>query len=113
MEGEKMNNECFQALHNRLRRELLCLMDREQADVFDIEQLSRALERLYEGSETSIAVVLEHNHLPKLRAAGLIEYDDRSGVVRYRDRDIVRVLRDHDLIECKTCCGEPPPSAIE
>ena len=113
MERRTPNDECFQALGDQLRRELLCLMDTKQTDVFDVDQLSAALGALYENSEESIAIALEHSHLPKLRAAGLVEYDDRSGVVRYENRDIVAVLRENDLIECKTCCGERIPPAIE
>lgn len=106
MEGETINDNCFQALSDQFRRELLCLMDADERAVFDINQLSGALGALYEDSEESIAVALKHNHLPKLQSAGLIEYDDRSGAIRYANREIVSVLRENDLIECKTCCGE-------
>ena len=42
--------------------------------------------------ETHLLVELQQKHLPKLREAGVIDYDDRSRTLRYQSRDDVEAL---------------------
>lgn len=54
------------------------------ADAPSPEALGRTRDRL--------AADLHHVHLPKLHAAGLVEYRHREGTVRYRSNDRIEAL---------------------
>lgn len=91
-DGGQRADEIFAALADRQRRCVLyCLQDKEQASVTDVATQIAAWE--YDTSPDDIPdkaikelkVTLFHQHLPKLREARLVEYDDRSQQLLLRD----------------------------
>lgn len=84
-------DELLSLLADQRRRDLLYRI--AATDVTDVETLAAQLAAVHEevsldevSSETQnqVQVDLVHTHLPKLAAAGAIEYDPRSGVIRCR-----------------------------
>jgi DNA-binding transcriptional ArsR family regulator len=63
----------------------------ELVETIATRELSTGGETLLAGGGR-VAVELHHVHLPKLREAGLIEYDARNDAVRYRPGDLVEDL---------------------
>ena len=106
MRSAGLTDEVFRALGDPLRREILCLMDAKEESTVDTDQMCDLLTTMYDTSEQRVTTALEHNHLPRLRDVGLIDYDERSGVIRYDEKELVAVLRKHGLIECKTCSDD-------
>jgi len=96
----------YEALADPLRRETLCLLDRKDDQTITRETLVDSLATLYDPTREQIELGLNHTHLPKLAAAGFIEYDDRSGVIRYRESEFLSAHLDVDIIECKTCAKD-------
>ena len=93
MESDLASNrsldELFSVLAHTRRRHVLTLTGGRRGGT-DVTELARSIaerERDREHAEPqaesvrSIAVALHHVHLPKLAAAGLIEYDCEEGVV--------------------------------
>jgi len=39
-----------------------------------------------------LAIAIQHNHLPKLAATGVLDFDAGSGTVRYNGDDLVEAL---------------------
>ncbi|WP_276301674.1 ArsR/SmtB family transcription factor [Halorussus lipolyticus] len=76
----------FRAMAHPLRREVLCLLARRDDGVAELTDLSERLaDRAPDRTDEELQTVLYHDHLPRLREAGLVEFDDRTGTARYRD----------------------------
>ena len=43
-------------------------------------------------AEERLRIELHHTHLPKLAAAGLIDYDERNGTLQYHAREDIEAL---------------------
>jgi len=82
--GEKLD-ALFEILADAQRRRILAHLDERDDDVATVADLRDALADgdASTGERERIAIRLHHAHVPKLAAAGLVEYDDRSGMVRY------------------------------
>ncbi|RQH03135.1 DUF7344 domain-containing protein [Natrarchaeobius oligotrophus] len=88
------------------RRELLARLD--ERETWTVDELARALAAaddetgpVSDHSESSerVEIQLRHQHLPKLHAAGLLEYDRRSDTVVRREpsaelRRVIDVVAD-------------------
>jgi len=75
----------FRAMAHPLRREVLALLARRDDGVADVVELADRLDHLSEKTDEQLRVALHHVHLPLLRDAGLVEYDDRTGFARHQD----------------------------
>ena len=100
--GTDPTDTTFEILTHRLRREILCLLDKEGNPLTD-EEITDALATVYDDSEQDIAVALQHVHLPKLQQADYIDYDDRNGDIHYQGSELVELLHENDFMNCKTC----------
>lgn len=115
--------DLLETVSDRRARYVLAHLESVSVDVVDLEDVAeyvaereRAAERESEsesgagvGDATSgdaesgtdagrhchrVAVALHHNHLPKLDAAAVLDYDPRSRTVRYRGDDRVGLVLD-------------------
>lgn len=99
-EGPEVLSRLLDVLSSRRRRRALYYL--REHEVVDIDELVRHLaterpdslatttadERI---AETETTVI--HSDLPKLRDAGTVEYDSRTGTIRYRQSSrILRIL---------------------
>ncbi|WP_408957752.1 hypothetical protein [Natrinema sp. 74] len=88
--GKRKLETLLAVLANRRRRYALYYL--RENEVADIDELARWLTETGENPQTSAnedrfgraKTALIHTSLPRLREAGCIEYDRRSGTVRYR-----------------------------
>lgn len=103
--GTDPTDTTFEILTHGLRREILCLLDKQDDSLTD-DELAVALATVYDVPERDIAVALQHVHLPKLRQADYIDYDDRSGDIHYRGSELVELLHDNGFMNCRTCGDE-------
>lgn len=99
----------YEALADPLRRETLCLLAKRGADTMPIADLVDYLTDLYDDPREKVAMRLKHTHLPKLQAAGFVEYDERSGTVRYFHSEFLAEKLEADVVECKTCSSDEIP----
>ncbi|MFA9418207.1 hypothetical protein [Natrinema sp. HArc-T2] len=82
------------------RRDLLRYLIRSTDTPTAIDEVTtHLLERYAEGTSEQpdrdqLELLLHHIHLPKLTAAGIIEYDSRSNELRYRRHDRLETLLD-------------------
>ncbi|MFB6179448.1 MAG: winged helix-turn-helix domain-containing protein [Halorientalis sp.] len=84
----------FELLANVDRRRIcLYLMNRDDG-VVTVEEIADAL-ATEECEYERFAIDLHHRHLPKLSAAGLIEYDPRSNTARYWGQPTVEKWAEH------------------
>lgn len=87
-------DEVFTALSSRHRRAVLAVLGSEGTASRD--ELARAVsERVPDGSRedsAAVAASLHHTHLPKLAAAGLVDYDAATGTVRLTGRSTLEAL---------------------
>lgn len=74
----------FELLSDGRRRHVLYYLAREQTGGATVTELREVISSRLEGDRDDLAVELHHTHLPKLAAAGVVEYDGRSETVRYR-----------------------------
>jgi hypothetical protein len=75
-------------------RRLICLyLMRAAGAVVTLDEIADALAD--EGERERFAIDLHHRHLPKLAAAGLIEYDARSHTARYWGQPTVEKWAEH------------------
>jgi DNA-binding transcriptional ArsR family regulator len=96
-------DEYYEALANRFRREVLCVVHDHEGDCLTEDQFVDHIERLYDAPETDIRTALTHVHLPKLADVGFVEYDRRSGTLRASDSAFLSEKLDADVVECKYC----------
>lgn len=97
--GQQSIDRVFDVLaHQRRRAALGCLVDHSQAialadlaqDVA-VRENEEPITEIPKAEIQEIRLVLYHQHLPKLVAAGAVEYD--------RERDLVRVADSADRVE--------------
>ena len=86
--GTPSLDQVFDVLANRRRRYVLYYLrevDDGVATVQDVAEYVLGTEDELDVSDTlrSIDTALHHVHLPKLEAAGIVEYDSRSETIRY------------------------------
>ena len=89
----------FELASVQRRRHLLASLTDGDADVFDldtlVEQVQTAESRATDGPPPdydTVLVALHHAHLPKLAAAGVIDYDARSQTARIRSHSLLANL---------------------
>lgn len=105
------------ALNDRRRRELLYLL--QDVDVVDVESVVRSLaasERDARPREVSdddlqeTRTALHHNHLPRLRQLGLVDFDRRSEMLRLNITDdeqatLLATVREFDEVTVQPAKG--------
>lgn len=92
--GDRLD-EMFDVLGSGRRRRLLYYLKDMEGTETTLERAVRALNAFDSSRDPpgdvprrqSIRVSLAHNHLPRLDAANVLEYDHRSGGVRYEGHD--------------------------
>lgn len=91
--GDVGLDELFEILADGERRRLLGYLQGADGDVATfselVEHVSDEPDALSDDDPDRVAVNLHHNHLPKLEAANIVEYDPRSETVRYRGGPVV------------------------
>jgi len=100
--GADPTDTTFEILTDRLRREILCLLDKEGNALTD-DEIAEILAATYDAPKQDIAIALRHVHLPKLKQVGFIDYDDRNGQLHYQGSELVELLLENGFMECKTC----------
>lgn len=90
-------NVTFQLLASQPRRLILqyCIESTNPASIDDLADYIRNHVATHRAARQSILTELHHNHLPKLEAHGLINYDQRTGAIRYHSND-----RIENILEC-------------
>ena len=68
-------------MESRIRRHVLGCLDETSGTVELSELAAELADSTDEGSADRVAVMLHHNHLPKLADLGLLEYDHRTNSV--------------------------------
>lgn len=76
-------DELLTLLADHHRRATLAYFQKSADDVASVDELSAELTREDYGDE-DVTTRLHHSVLPKLDAAGVVDYDGRSNTVRYR-----------------------------
>ena len=97
MAVESSLNDALALLANHKRRAALYVLreaDQDELFVVDLAQKVALLDGTTDDLET-ILTELTHAHLPRIAAAGVVEYDDTSSMVRYVGDDTVEQLLDH------------------
>lgn len=102
-DGGQRADEILTALADARRRYVLYyLRDEKQASLAEIAKQIVAWEReasvdtVSDKTPEKIKVQLYHSHLPKLREASIVEYDDRSKQLVLRDSpELVELCLDH------------------
>jgi hypothetical protein len=102
--GDVGLDELFEVLANEERRRLLGYLESTDEHVVTfselVEHVTDESDALSNDDRDRAAVNLHHNHLPKLEAANVAEYDPRSETVRYRGEpvvgDWVELARDYE-----------------
>jgi len=108
--GPSSLDDLFRALAASRRRAVCRYFESTGDDVADVADLVDFVVGEERGARTDdpsehraeVAVGLHHVHLPRLDAAGLVEYDHRGGSVRYRGdssaKAILEELADGDVL---------------
>lgn len=99
-------DDCLRLLADGDRRRVLTYLHQRPARDVSVEEIATVLRqrrRLGTGAggaraEERLRIRLEHAHLPKLAAHGVVEWDRPSGTVRYVRDDAVEAALDH-LVE--------------
>ncbi|ODR80886.1 hypothetical protein BG842_02510 [Haladaptatus sp. W1] len=81
----------FDTLSHSYRRLILSYLSQTENDLATIDDLVTVISKHESETETrmqctqddTVRVALQHNHLPKLDDAGVIEFDTRSETIRY------------------------------
>ena len=89
LEHETSLDQLFGVLADDQRRHLLTYLFERDADVASFDDLTEYIvvqdaDSVADLDTDDVAISLYHKHLPRLAAAGLIEYDMQSRTVRYR-----------------------------
>lgn len=87
-------DELVTILADARRRAILTYLQEPSEDVATVETLADELDARDHGRDDATEVVLVHSDLPKLDAAGVIEFDRRSNTARYRTNPHVERLLD-------------------
>jgi DNA-binding HxlR family transcriptional regulator len=94
-------DECLQVVADRHRRRIIHHLRHEPTGTttFDdlVEQISSRASDSKDGppqNRETLAVRLQHTHLPKLADYGVIEYEHRTGAVRYLSDEQVETVLD-------------------
>lgn len=89
-------DDVFDLLANEDRRETCLFLMSIPEPVITVENI---LDALCEGEpdrdREQLAIDLHHRHLPKLEAAGIIDYDPRSNTARYWGQPTVEKWAEH------------------
>lgn len=65
------------------RRAILRYLEESPDDVVTVEKLAEELDKQDQDGDRATEVTLVHSDLPKLAAAGVLEFDKRNMTVRY------------------------------
>lgn len=87
-------DELLTTLADARRRAILTYLQEAPRDVATVETLADELDTRDPGRDDVTEVTLVHSDLPKLDAAGVIEFDQRSNTARYRANTHVERLLD-------------------
>lgn len=86
----------FGLLANTERRIALHVLRKRRDERIEIHDLAETVSTAWPCDasldSTTVEVTLRHAHLPKLAAAGIVEYDDQSGTVRYDGNPVLETL---------------------
>lgn len=91
----------FSAMGDQRRRYLLYyLLDHDPAEVDELTtqvcawEHGATVDEVNDEDRRDVRISLHHNHLPKLAASGIIDYDQRSGTIRFHHQPeiIERIL---------------------
>ncbi|MDG5760207.1 ArsR family transcriptional regulator [Natronococcus sp. A-GB1] len=81
-------DEILRVLADERRRDIVAALDGAAESWITTDELSRSIgDAGWEGE-------LFHVHLPMLRDAGLLDYDEREGLIRYYRCDLVSAVLD-------------------
>lgn len=86
-------DKLFSVMANQRRRYVLYYLHDTARDAVECSKLAEVVAQweTATGDEPSddhqeeVKIALQHNHLPKMEAHGIIDYDPRSEMIRYRD----------------------------
>jgi len=95
----------FDALADWRRREVCQYFIETDAESATVDQLAMLLlacehpgvEECADPTFEELVIQLEHQHLPRLDEAGVVDYDDRSNTVRYWGQPTVEKWLEHVL----------------
>ncbi|MDZ7730153.1 MAG: hypothetical protein U5K37_03105 [Natrialbaceae archaeon] len=107
VQGESLSLDfVFELLASSRRRLVLYRLNEARDGTAKLEDLARYIS-VYENESSleSIQLALEHTHLPKLVAAGIVEFDPRSDTIRYWSHPSIEEWLEHaNHIEHNQCC---------
>lgn len=92
----------FEALADRHRRHVLCLLARSEEETMSLTEVSEHIGATLDSSVEAVETNLYHKDLPKLERAGFVEYDERSGVIRSRNCELISKLQQLGFLDCTT-----------
>lgn len=75
-------DEALDILRSDFRRQLVRHLLDSSSSIYERDELAKQLHSQLGMDRMSVAVVLDHHHLPMLDDSSVIEYDHRSGTVR-------------------------------
>lgn len=88
-------SDILETMSNYMRRNILRYLIMNDGDVFSTEEIANHINASFFGRKTQfesrkeIIVSLHHNHLPRLKELGILEYKPESKEVRYWGHDLV------------------------
>ena len=90
-------DEILRLLSDQYRRQTIRVLRKTPEEGVGFDELTDLLTQETKSNSDrrdQIGIQLHHNHLPKLREQGLIEYDPDAQVVRYRPDQRVEAVMD-------------------
>lgn len=91
-----MGNRLFRVLANADRRRIISALLTGDGDIATVSDVTQEIAAQRDDHE-QVRLRLYHHHLPKLEAAGIVDYDWRSGdIVLEEDAEDLRSLLDGD-----------------
>jgi hypothetical protein len=98
----------FDVLADDDRRRVCLYLTREDPEAITVEEIVAAVaEDCPDAEQERLAIDLHHRHLPKLSAAGIIDYDPRSNTARYWGQPTVEKWARHVREQNKYVSDEP------
>lgn len=79
-------------LADPLRRRVLAHSQDSASDVASLEEVANDVQTPEGADADTLRIRLHHSVLPRLAAAGVLEYDPRSNTVRYHDHAVLDYL---------------------